>query len=121
MKTKKKVPKSKVCRRCETEKKIKEFRVRTSGFILNQCKECESELGRIRRAKKTTPEVLVITTKRGKEIEASLNEIVGGNVASSPLTDKVLYFGSDVNRDTARVALSTYAEVSRTGIKFEKV
>ncbi len=54
MKKEKVVLEEKECRRCHAVKKIEEFRTRPNGFTLNQCKECESELGTIRRVAKKT-------------------------------------------------------------------
>jgi hypothetical protein len=114
------ITEKKVCRRCGFEKPIEEFRKRPSGFILNQCKSCESELGAERRKSKTTT-IISITTKSGKLVEASMKQIEGGRKATSPNTDKVLYFNSNVDRDTARIAFSAYAEVPRTGIQYQLV
>ena len=112
----------KVCRRCGFDKPIEEFRKRPSGFILNQCKTCESELGAERRKSKTPQTTIIsITTKSGKLVEASMKQIEGGRKATSPNTDKVLYFNSNVDRDTARVAFSAYANVPRTGIQYQSV
>jgi NMD protein affecting ribosome stability and mRNA decay len=117
----------KVCRRCERELELDKFRTRPSGFTLNQCRECESALGKARReAKKGNVTMVVsqnitVTTKSGKSVNASLTPIPNGRKASSPLTEKVLYFDSTVNRDTARVAFSAYANVSRTGITYQPV
>lgn len=112
----------KVCRRCGFNKPIKDFRKRTSGFILNQCKSCESELGAARRAPKTPQTTIIsIVTKSGKLVEASMKQIEGGRKATSPNTDKVLFFNSNVDRDTARIAFSAYAEVPRTGIQYQLV
>lgn len=110
----------KTCRRCGETKPIDKFRKRTSGFILNQCRKCEGELGRIRTKAKENKTV-TITTKSGLVIQASLKPITGGRKASSPLTDKVLYFDSNVTRDSARVAFSTFANVVRTGITYQPV
>ena len=110
----------KVCRRCGKNKPIEEFRKRPSGFVLNQCKTCESELGAARRESKTIT-VISITTKSGKLVEASMKQIEGGRKTTSPNTDKVLYFNSDVDRDTARIAFSAYADVPRTGIQYQLV
>lgn len=112
----------KVCRRCGDLKAIEEFRTRPSGFTLNQCRKCEGELGKIRRAAKTeVSPIITITTKSGVNIEASTKPIAGGRMTSSPLTDKVLYFSHDMNRDKARLAFSTYANIVRTGISFQHV
>lgn len=113
----------KECRRCHTVKLIEEFRTRPSGFTLNQCRECEGELGKIRRlAKKAAVSpVITITTKSGLTIEASTIPVAGGRKTVSPLTDKVLYFSPDVNRDKARLAFSTFANVVRTGISYQLV
>lgn len=104
---------------------MKEFRTRPNGFTLNQCRKCEAELGKSRRVIKTVgnieDEVLSIISKSGKTVLASIVPIVGGRMTTSPLTDKVLYFNPTVTRDEARVAFSTFAEIVRTGIKFEKV
>ena len=115
----------KVCKRCGNEKDIKEFRTRPFGFTLNQCRQCEGELAKERRLKKQATAVeesqVLITSKSGKVVEASTTPIEGGRMTTSPNTDKVLYFNTTVSRDAARLAFSTFAEISRTGIKFEKV
>lgn len=120
MKKEKVVLEEKECRRCHDVKKIEEFRTRPNGFTLNQCRECENELGKERRKKKLEPQVLSIVSKSGKTINASVSKIVGGRMTSSPLTEKVLYFEPSVSRDDARLAFSTFAGITRTGIKFEK-
>ena len=111
----------KVCRKCGIEKDIKEFRPRTSGFILNQCRSCEGEASKARRIKIVVPETITVTTKSGKVVEASVNPILGGYRATSPHTDKVLYFPSSIGRDMARVALSSFANVPRTGIQYQQI
>lgn len=112
----------KECRRCHKVKLIEEFRTRPSGFTLNQCKECEGDLGKIRRMLKAgISPVISITTKSGKVVEASILPIAGGRMTTSPLTEKILYFNPNVNRDTARVAFSAYANVTRTGINYKTV
>lgn len=112
---------TKVCRRCGEEKDLMAFRTRPTGFTLNQCRKCENEMNKERRSKKQKPQFLIVTTKRGKEIQASTTPIKGGRVTLSPNTEKVLYFNESVSRDDARLALSTYADVPRTGISFQKV
>lgn len=110
----------KECRKCHIVLPIENFRVRTSGFILNQCRGCESELGKARRVSKTeVSPIISITTKSGLIIEACLKPIIGGRMTTSPLSDKVLYFNPDTNRDKARLAYSTYAGVVRTGISYQ--
>ena len=111
----------KVCRKCGQLKPISEFRPRTSGFILNQCKDCEKELSKERRNKVVIPSVINITTKSGKVIVASIEVIPGGRITTSDKTEKVLYFDKNVNRDTARLAFSTYANIDRTGITYTAV
>jgi len=115
--------KKKICRRCGDEKKLSAFRTRPSGFTLNQCRQCENEMGKERRLKKLNaePTIITVTTKRGKMVEASVTPIEGGCMVTSPNTDKVLYFNSTIDRDTARVAFSAFAEVVRTGMKFQKL
>lgn len=109
----------KVCKRCGDDLELKMFRTRPNGFTLNQCRKCEGELAKERRLKKSEPKFISVTTKSGKLVEASINPIVGGRMASSPNSDKVLYFNPTVNRDTARVAFSAFANVQRTGIIFK--
>lgn len=111
----------KECTRCHNVKPIEEFRTRPFGFTLNQCKKCEGEMNKERAAAKKAAKaaVVTITTKSGLVIEASLKPIAGGRKAASNLTDKVLYFNPEVSRDTARLALSTYAKVVRTGITYQ--
>ncbi len=125
MKKEKVLVTEKVCRRCGGDPQpIENFRKRVSGFILNQCKKCESEMNKARRVKTvpaTAPAMFTVETKSGGKVEASINPIVGGRMTTSPLTDKVLYFDSTVTRDTARVAFSAYANIPRTGINFKKV
>lgn len=117
----------KVCRRCGIPKPIDQFRPRASGFILNQCRTCEGDMNKARRITKLTlakaevSSVVTITTKSGLVIEASTIPITGGRKTTSPLTDKVLYFSPEVNRDKARVAFSTFANVVRTGITYQPV
>jgi len=113
----------KECRRCHVTKPIDQFRKRPHGFILNQCKDCEGELGKLRRLSKQSIEssFVSITTKSGKVVQASTQPINGGRKATSPLTEKVLYFDPTVNRDTARIAFSAYANVLRTGINFKSI
>ena len=115
------IPEKKVCRRCEIDKLIEEFRTRASGFVLNQCKSCENELSKLRRVKPLVPELVKVTTKSGKEIEASVKPILGGHKTISPNTDKVLYFAPEINRDMARVAFSSFANIPRTGIQFQSI
>ena len=116
--------KTKVCTKCGGEKAEGEFRTHKSGFVLNQCKECEKAATKTRRlAKLASPvaevevTVLTVTTKSGKVIEASTKPIAGGRKAFSANSDKVLYFASGVTRDTARVAFSAFANVPTTGIQ----
>lgn len=117
----------KECTRCHKVKKIEDFRTRPFGFTLNQCKECESEMNKERAAAKRAAKkeaeaaVVTITTKSGVVVQASTLPINGGRKAASPLSDKVLYFGPDVNRDKARLAYSVYANVVRTGITYQTV
>lgn len=108
----------KECRRCHKVKPIEDFRKRPFGFTLNQCKDCESEMNKLRaQAKKNVPQT--ITTKSGVVITAYLKPIKNCRVAASPNTDKVLYFEPEVSRDHARLALSTYANITRTGITYQ--
>ena len=112
---------TKKCTRCKKDKELDEFRLRPTGFRLNQCRECENEMNKERRLKKQKPQVLVVKTKRGQEVMCSVTPIEGGRKISSPETDKVLYFENTVSRDTARVAFAAYAGISRTGMSYEKV
>ena len=120
---KQEVVKEKECRRCHNVKPIEEFRPRTSGFILNQCRTCEGEMNKERAAAKkaAASPIVNITTKSGLIVQASTLPIAGGRKAASPNSDKVLYFAPDVNRDKARLAYSVYANVVRTGITYQTV
>ena len=109
--------KVKVCTKCGKELEIENFRVHKTGFILNQCKHCESEATRNRRKSKTVTEILSVTTKSGRVIEAFTKPISGGRRASSPNTEKVLFFKPGVARDQARIAFSAFANVPMTGIQ----
>lgn len=121
------IVKTKPCTRCKRVLELEKFRTRPSGFTLNQCRECESAMGKARReAAKgnvvpAVSQTVTVTTKSGLTIEASLIPINGGRKASSPNTDKVLYFTSEVSRDAARLALSNYANIVRTGITYQTV
>lgn len=113
----------KVCTCCGQLKPIEDFRKRPFGFTLNQCRTCEGAMNKARRlakieAAKANP-IITITTKSGRVVEAYSKPIAGCRKATSPNTDKVLYFPSDVNRDTARIAFSAYANVVRTGITYQ--
>lgn len=114
----------KICRKCGNELTMDNFRVHKTGFILNQCKLCESTSSKIRarvnRNQETRNETISIKTKSGKEYQASLKPIAGGRKAYV-VNGTVIYFTSDVNRDQARCAYSAYAKVPMTGILTEKV
>jgi len=107
----------KTCNRCNTEKELSEFRVHKSKkgtYVLNQCKCCESLANNARRNKVKT---IKITTKNGREFEASLTPIPGGRKASSVDTSVILYFAAGVKRDEARCAFAKYANLKGlTGI-----
>lgn len=117
----------KICTKCKRDLELEKFRTRPSGFTLNQCRECESAMGKARReAAKgnvtiAVPQFITVTTKSGKSVAASLTPIAGGRMTTSPLTEKVLYFSPEINRDSARVAFSAYANVSRTGITYKTI
>lgn len=112
---------TKICRNCNKEKKLSEFRTRPTGFTLNQCRQCENEMNKQRRLLKQKPQMFNVKTKSGKSVKASLKPIKGGRITTSPKTKKVLYFDGTVNRDNARVAFSAFANIPRTGISYQKV
>jgi hypothetical protein len=118
---------TKICTKCIRDLELDKFRTRPSGFTLNQCRECESAMGKARRdaakgnVTMAVSQFITVTTKSGKSVAASLTPISGGRMTTSPNTDKVLYFSPNTNRDTARVAFSAYANVSRTGITYKTV
>jgi len=114
---------AKVCTKCNVEKPISDFRVHgKSLFILNQCRSCEKEIALARaRAKKgnpipaaTTPSTFTITTKKGKEYQASLEPTPGSRKASNG--ENVLYFPAKTTRDEARSAFSIHFNCPMTGI-----
>lgn len=123
------VPDSKVCKICGQDKPIAEYRTHKSGFILNQCRQCEKDIAKKRiedkKGKPTTATAAVlsalftITTKKGKVFEASLEPIKGGRKAFEG--EKVLYFKEGTTRDEARAAFSVHFSVPPTGIKTEIV
>jgi hypothetical protein len=127
MKKEKEQSETKVCTKCNTEKPIEDFRTHKSGFSLNQCRSCEKEIALARaRAKKgnpipaaTTPSTFTITTKKGKEFQASLEPIPKGRKAT--MGENTLYFHAGTTRDEARSAFSAHFLCSMTGIATEVV
>ena len=126
MKKEKTIPESKICTKCGKDKSIAEYRTHKSGFILNQCRQCEKDIAKKRiedkKGKTATATVssslFSITTKKGKVFEASLKPIKGYRKASAG--EKVLYF-KQATRDEARSAFSAHFSVPPTGIKTEIV
>jgi hypothetical protein len=121
-------PKTKVCTKCNIEKPFEDFRIHgTSGFVLNQCRFCEKEISLARaRMKKgtptpaaTIPSNFTITTKKGKEFQASLEPTPGSRKATNG--ENVLYFPAGTTRDEARTAFSIHFNCSMTGISTEVV
>jgi len=118
----------KVCTRCGKVLPIDAFRTHKSGFVLNQCKECERIANNARaKAKKgtatvakvaapATPTTFNVTTKNGKSYNVSSTPISGGRKIVSTASDKVLFVAPGVTRDEARAIYATYAKVSYTGI-----
>ena len=118
----------KVCTVCGKVLPIDAFRThKSSGFVLNQCKECERIANNNRaKAKKGNPTAPVakvaapatfnVTTKNGKSYEVSSTPISGGRKIVSTASDKVLFVAPGVTRDEARAIYATYAKVSYTGI-----
>jgi hypothetical protein len=118
-------PKTKVCTKCNSELPIENFRIHgTSGFVLNQCRSCEKSIALARsQAKKGTftpatpaPTTFTITTKKGKEFQASLEPIPGGRKATNG--ENVLYFPAGTTRDEGRLAFATHFSCLMTGISF---
>lgn len=107
-------PATKTCTKCGRELSIENFRTHKTGFVLNQCKECEREASKA-RAKKSNKSFEVKTTS-GVAYKASTSPIPGGRKVTSPKTDKVLYLEGSVNRDTARNLFANWAKVPYTGI-----
>jgi hypothetical protein len=110
---------TKVCTKCGAEKSVDEFRTHKSGFILNQCRDCEREANRNRaRAKKG---LQTVTLKNGKEYQISPVPIVGGRKVVSTASNQILYVQPNVSRDEARAIYATVAKVPYTGISATKV
>jgi ribosome-binding protein aMBF1 (putative translation factor) len=105
-------PATKVCTKCGRELSIENYRVHKSGFVLNQCKDCEREASKA-RAKKST-KTFEVKTSKGVAYTASLNPMPGSRKVTSPNTTKVLYVNAD--RDTARNLFANWAGVAYTGI-----
>lgn len=122
-------PKTKLCTKCNTEKPTEEFRTHKSGYTLNQCRSCEKEIALARsKAKKgnpaptepaTTSPTFTITTKKGKEFQASLEPIPGGRKATNG--EHTLYFPTGTTRDEARSAFAIHFNCQMTGISTEVV
>lgn len=118
---------AKVCTKCNVEKPISDFRIHgKSLFILNQCRSCEQEIALARaHAKKNNPaptepatpisSTFTITTKKGKEFQASLEPIPVGRKATNG--EHTLYFLPGTTRDEARaIFVIRYNCGSMTGI-----
>jgi len=118
-------PKPKVCTKCNTEKPIEDFRTHKSGYVLNQCRSCEKEIALARsKAKKGTPvpvtsSTFIITTKKGKEFQASMEPTPGSRKATNG--EHTLYFPSETTRDESRSAFATHFSCPMTGISTEVV
>jgi hypothetical protein len=124
-------PKTKVCTKCNSELPIESFRTHgTSGFVLNQCRSCEKSIALARsKAKKgtfaptepATPSTttFTITTKKGKEFQASLEPTSGSRKATNG--ENVLYFPAGTTRDEARSAFAIHFNCQMTGISTEVV
>lgn len=121
-------PKTKICTKCNSELPIENFRIHgTSHFVLNQCRSCEKEIALARaRAKKgnpipaaATPTNFTITTKKGKEFQASFERTSGSRKATNG--ENVLYFPAGTTRDEARSAFAIHFNCQMTGISTEVV
>ena len=120
-------PKTKDCTKCNSELTIENFRTHKSGYVLNQCRSCEKEIALARaRAKKgsplpsiTAPSAFTITTKKGKEFQASLEPTSGSRKATNG--EHILYFPAGTTRDEARSAFATHFSCPMTGISTEVV
>ena len=120
-------PKTKVCTKCNSELSIENFRTHKSGYVLNQCRSCEKEIALARtHAKKgtptpaaATPTNFTITTKKGKEFQASLEPTPGSRKATNG--ENVLYFPEGTTRDEARSAFAIHFNCQMTGISTEVV
>jgi len=124
-------PKTKTCTKCNSELPIENFRTHKSGYILNQCRSCEKSiaLARSHQAKKSTiattepatpsTTTFTITTKKGKEFQASLEPIPSGRKATNG--ENVLYFPAGTTRDEARSAFAIHFNCQMTGISTEVV
>ena len=105
---------TKVCNRCGGDPKpMSAFRTHKTGYVLNQCKECERAAATARRQNRTG--TFEVQTKSGVAYTVSLAPVPGSRKVSSPRTDKVLYI-MNANRDQARSAFANYANVPYTGI-----
>jgi ssDNA-binding Zn-finger/Zn-ribbon topoisomerase 1 len=109
----KEMKKTKVCTKCGRTLPVSEYRVHKSGFVLNQCLDCERTAAKSRNAKRRG--IFTVTTKNGKTYQVSTAPMKTGRKVTSTSTDKVLYVGN-VSRDEARSIFATYAGVPYTGI-----
>lgn len=114
-------PTAKVCKVCNTEKPIADFRLHKSGYRLGKCYECEKASWKTRTKKvkditEAASTLFPVTTKAGQTFNVSTVPIPGGRKVVSPATDKVIYTTPEVTRDQARSIFQVYADVPRAGI-----
>ena len=105
---------TKVCTKCGRTLPVSEYRVHKSGFVLNQCLDCERTAAKSRNAKRRGQ--FNVTTRTGKTYKVSTSPLKGGRKVTSANSEKVLYVPAGVNRDEARSIYATYAQVPYTGI-----
>jgi hypothetical protein len=111
---------SKVCKSCNTELPIENYRLHKSGYRLGKCYECEKKFWKIRR-KHSEPVTLSITTKSGNVFVGSTVPINGGKKITSSFSDKVMYVSPSITRDQARSMFEIYGDVKRNQISVKSV
>jgi len=111
---------SKVCKSCDTEKPIEDFRLHKSGYRLGKCYVCEKLSWKIKR-RHSEPVTLSITTKSGNVFVGSTVPINGGKKITSSYSDKVLYVSPSITRDQSRSMFEVYGNVKRNQISVKLV
>lgn len=108
--------KTKKCTKCGRELPVENFRThKPTGFVLNQCKDCEREASR-NRAKSNKNTGTTTVEVKGVNYTVSNSPIPGGRKLSSPNTDQVVYVAKGIGRDLARAIFVKVARVPYTGV-----
>jgi hypothetical protein len=114
---------SKVCKSCDTEKPIEDFRLHKSGYRLGKCYVCEKLSWKSRTIKQITfPGIIIpMISKSGEEFDMYTYPVTGTKKVSSKVTEKVLYVPTNISRDVARSLFQKYANVPRNTVSVTSI